>query len=78
MFSISRSSSFSVIHVGDIKLTRVLEIQNVTPAYIKGWTYKVSTDVRRMHDCVRTKISWINRKPNFLAHMVLRARELRY
>ena len=53
-------------------------MQNFTPAYTKGWTYNVRADVRRTHDFVSTKISWINRQPNFLAHIVLRARELRY
>ena len=33
----------------------VLEMQNLTPAYMKGWTY-VRTD-----DFVTTKISWIHR-----------------
>ena len=33
----------------------VLEMQNFTPSYIKGWTY-VRTD-----DFVRTKMSWLHR-----------------
>ena len=33
----------------------VLEMQNLTPTYMKGWTY-VRTD-----DFVTTKISWIHR-----------------
>ena len=41
-------------HVIYCKNWRVLEMQNFTPAYKKGWTY-----VR--DDFVRTKISWMHR-----------------
>ena len=58
-FIISRSSSFSVIHISvDIKLkfslgfvaifsqnTKVFEMQNYIPAYVKGWTH--CTDIRK-------------------------------
>ena len=95
---ISRSSSFSVVHVNvDIEIkskerivfvvvvficqrpgsyaiyrrnTRLLEMQHLIPAYMKGWT--VRTDVpRACRGC--------NRLPNFLTQGAPpRARELRH
>ena len=44
------------------KTCRVLEMQNFTPDYMKGWTYV------HMDNFVRTKISWMHRKPDFLTH----------
>ena len=59
LFIISRSGSFSVIHISvDIKLklslgfvaifsqnTKMFEMQNYIPAYVKGWTH--CTDIRK-------------------------------
>ena len=60
MFFISRSSTFSVIHVNvDIKINAGAWKAKFHPGLHNVVEYNVSTDVRRTHDFVRTKISWI-------------------
>ena len=54
-FSLPLSLKVQVAMGFTVETLGVLEMQNFTPAYMKGWTY-VRTD-----DFVTTKISWIHR-----------------
>ena len=70
VFISKRSGSYAIYR----RNSRVLEMQNFIPAYVKGWTFVRTYPVRT--------ISWMHRLPNFLTHGALlrapRARELRY
>ena len=78
LFIISRSSSFSVIHVGvrikiySKKRLGFVAVSSFTPVYIKGWTYARTI-------LSEEEIYWMPRQPNFLNHgsslYALRARE---